>query len=128
MNRIDKIRISLLKRIGEEKLGQNDYTVKCSSYMNIKEYIKKTYGSLSDSEGEELISSILELSFEDLLKKNTNEVDHIGIWITLDTGEIFENSTELSVINSMKEFGNEVLSPVFEFFKMTLDKYESQNN
>jgi len=87
-------------------------------------YLKEITGTLVVPEdfpkNEEAFSQILTQIYESLLEENNNSVDSLGIWIEFEDSTILENAISLDTLNNIKEYSKEDMSPVFEFFKITL--------
>jgi hypothetical protein len=56
-------------------------------------------------------------------EKNIN-ADFLGIWIYANN-QILESSIKISILNDIKQYGLEDVSPINEFYKMTYRNNES---
>lgn len=46
---------------------------------------------------------------------------HVGVWIEYTNGNKIENAIELSVLNSIEKYGDQIKKPFAEFFNWTIE-------
>jgi len=133
MNKEIEIKISLMESIKVpdlEKGGKGEYIVRSSAKYNPQEYFKNNYRDLTSDEDlngelfEKFLASSMDLVFQELKDKTKQQVDSVGIWIQKGP-EILENSMNLEFLEAMNQYGNDDIIPIYEFYKMTLQKYDA---
>ena len=87
-----------------------DYIIKSSATVNVNNIFKE----MINAHG---IENVLTVIYNDLVSKNNNDVDSIGIWVDYE-GEVYENSIELATLNNMEKYSDEEIYPIFELFKL----------
>jgi len=120
--KIKSIRMSLMQKKGDideefDSVKKVDYLVRGTSNFIIT---PDFFGKLDYKEKEQLLIGLLEALYEELLVK-INDIDTVGIWIEYD-GKIFENAMKIDILNNMEKYGADDVDPVYEFFKMTINK------
>lgn len=127
MKKVKEFRVSLMEKekdfsIDEE--GRGNYIIRASGTFNVQEYFRDK-GEIDSEEERSFIESAIVAIYNQLPKEASYET--LGLWITYEDGKIIDNSMDISVLESMKELGDNV-DPVWEFAKMTLDaaEYESE--
>lgn len=129
---IKEIKISLMESITpmaeNEQKGQGEYVVRSSAKYNPTEYFEDNYRDISENESkndylfEKFISSSLDLIHQDLISQTKHPIDSVGIWIRHDD-KIMENAIKIDILNDMKKYGEDDVVPIYEFYKMTISKY-----
>ena len=64
--------------------------------------------------------------YGDLISESKDKLDTVGIWITFDDDSVIENSMDISILDSIGEYGENGIIPILEFVKMTLQPDESE--
>jgi len=110
LENIKGLTFSLLKK--EEDLGSNtaEYTKKVTVKFTIPNDLPKT---------EEMFELLVQRMYSDLMKNATEDADSLGLWIERDT-DILDNAISLRTLNDIKEYSPQKITPIYEFFKMTL--------
>ena len=116
--KLKKIKMSLMSLDGESKHDtKNSYIIKVTGEFNIP---GDFYDGLLKKEEEDLTSGLVNAMYVELIENITVE-DFLGIWIDYN-GKNFENAIHLNTLKDMDKFGAEDIDPVYEFFKMTINK------
>jgi len=116
--KIEEIKLSLMKTDGEINLNNKTQYIQNAScaFKLAQNFYKDFKQKEQDSLTEELIDSM----YNELIKLSKNKLyDSVGIWIKYDNKK-FENSIKVSTLNVMKNLGTEDITPIYEFFKMTI--------
>ena len=64
-------------------------------------------------------SDLIESIFNDLIKKQKNDDDYLGIWVNYNE-MVYENSLAINALTTIKQYNSEDINPVYELIKMTL--------
>jgi len=99
-----------------ESTGKADYIVKGSAQFTIT---KEFYATLLNKEKDDLTEGLLQAMYEELLNKIDDDVDTVGLWVDYND-QLFENAIKLSVLEDIEKFSVEEVTPIYEFFKMTI--------
>ena len=116
--KIESIKLSLMKKESDiDKDNRAVYESYASCTFNIP---VNFFGDLYNSSPENLCASLLEALYIDI----TNQVMHddrnyLGMWVDYD-GNVYENAIEMKTLDNIKEYGDENVNPLYEFFKMTV--------
>jgi len=118
VTRFRNLKMSLMEAQSDinEDTGKADYIVKGSANFTITQ---EFYVSLINKEKDDLTAGLLQAMYEELIDKIKDEVDTVGLWVDYD-GMIFENSIKMSVLEDIGKFSVEEVTPIYEFFKMTI--------
>ena len=126
MTNIDKLVISLLKKIEEKsKIEENkeirySFLKKSTAVFRFNEYIDSTFHGATEEERESILSGVSDKILNDLIEQSTNlEYDYVGIWLTIGD-DIIENSMDLSALEAIGKYGAEDIVPIYELIKMSL--------
>jgi hypothetical protein len=133
MNKIKTIKIGLmlldkifeLKDVDETIKSFGEFDPRYSATLNIKEILASQIGGITEDNYNDVIPNILSLVYDDLLSKEMQNIDSVGIWIEFEDGQIIDNSIKLSVLEDIKRYGAEDINPIYEFYNMTIQKYET---
>jgi hypothetical protein len=108
---ITKITVSLMKKESE---------IDSSSFK--AQYTTRATAAISniDNQFEGKFPQLVSQMFRDLLDvyKNPKEFDYVGLWVSLDSGEVIDNALEYKSIKDI-EASRDDLDPYQEFYKMT---------
>ena len=102
-----------------ESTGKTDSIVKGSANFTIT---KEFYVALLNKEKDDLTEGLLEAMYDELKKTIKDPVDSVGLWVDYDN-KLIENSIKMDTLADMKKFGQEGITPIYEFFKMTIAEY-----
>lgn len=127
MKKVKEFRVSLMEKEKDfsiDERGRGNYIIRASGTFNVQEYLKSK-GEIDGEEERSFIESAIVAIYNQIPKKASHET--LGLWVTYEDGKVIDNSMDISVLESMKELGDNV-DPVWEFAKMTLDaaEYESE--
>lgn len=114
LEKIEKLQISLMNKVSD--VLDKSETPKANYEKKITANLLLSKIQLKD---ENELNQLIYLTLEDLFKRQKEDVDSVGMWITYDE-KIYENSMSLSVLNEIKEYSSEDINPYFELFKMTI--------
>ena len=116
--KLTSVKLALMERHSANKNQTTDYTKKASSHFRFEKV--RFWGRTDPKEHEDFLASLLESILDDLLTASwKGEVDSLGVWIEYD-GKEYENSIKLTTLEGMGKLHDGDVSPVHEFFKMTL--------
>ena len=124
MTDIDKLRISLMEKTGEEKQEDGEIksscTVKATAVFRFNEYVSSTFPGASEEERETILSGVSDKILHDLIEQSEHlEYDYVGIWLTIND-EVFENSMDISALDAIQKYGQKDIIPIYEFIKMSI--------
>ena len=106
--------------------GKGNYIIRSSGTFEPEKYIMENV-SFQDFDQDEYLSFVenaISMIYDSLLNENKETVFHtVGLWITFEGEDPIENAIDVSVLESIAEFGEEGVIPILEFAKMTLDPY-----
>lgn len=118
VTRFRNLKMSLMESKGDinESTGKAEYIVKGSAEFTIT---KEFYAVLLNKEKDDLTEGLLQAMYEELVNKINDEVDTVGLWVDYDN-HVFENAIKMSVLEDIGKFSVEEVTPIYEFFKMTI--------
>jgi len=123
IKKINYIKLSLMKKKSEiNKHNKCDYDLFKSCTFNINEEFLNTYSNIDD---EVLLENLLEVLYKDLLNnvEYNESKDFLGLWFNYKNIDI-DNSIALSTLSNIKKYSKDEITPIYEFFKMTIKEYE----
>jgi hypothetical protein len=114
LDKIKSISFSLMKRETEIDMEQAkaEYTKKASAKFIVPEGYFQNEGMVET----------MVIAMYDNLKDNVvnkEDVDSLGLWIGYED-IVTDNAISLTTLDAIGEYSAEKITPVFEFFKMTL--------
>ncbi|HPI81624.1 MAG TPA: hypothetical protein PK122_00125 [Candidatus Paceibacterota bacterium] len=133
MNRIEKIKVSLMEKDTENKITEENkaaFIIRSSGTFFPEKYLAEngedTDADFSLDEYKEFIGNSVSGIYDSLVSQTGDyQIDSMGIWIDFVDGKKLESSMDIATLNSIKEYHGDI-NPVLEFAKMTLDvAYES---
>ena len=113
------IKMSLMESRSDinESTGKADYIVKGSANFTIT---KEFYVALLNKEKDDLTEGLLQAMYEELIEKiKDTTVDTVGIWVDYNN-QLMENSIKMGTLVDMEKHSPEEITPIYEFFKMTI--------
>lgn len=115
LKKIQSIKFSLMKKTGDvNKKGIAEYDKRVSADFKIPE-------GMFEEHGEDILQELVTKVYEDIMNIAPDDVDSLGLWVTYND-VIFENAMSLQTIKDISEYSIEDVSPVYEFFKMTVNE------
>ena len=99
-----------------ESTGKTDSIIKGSANFTIT---KEFYVALLNREKDDLTEGLLDAMYDELKKTVKGPVDSVGLWVDYDN-KLIENSIKMDTLSDMKKFGQKGITPIYEFFKMTI--------
>jgi hypothetical protein len=134
MKRVLECKVSLMEKekgFSVDDEGKGNYIIRSSGTFRPEEFMElnpQIKASLNNEDAYlDYVSQSAMLIVEELKTKTSETpVDSVGIWVTFDDGKKVESSMDLSTMDMIKEYHQDV-DPYFEFAKMTLQPfYESE--
>ena len=135
MKRVLECKVSLMEKDVDFSLdneGKGNYIIRSSATFLPEKYIEQNpeYKEAildSDESYLDFVSQAVSLMTENLKEETKDKkIDSIGIWVTFEDDKKVESSMDLSVMETIKEFHQDI-NPFLEFAKMTLHPfYESE--
>jgi len=133
MKKVIECKVSLMEKdkdFSVNKEGKGNYIVRSSGRFLPNEYFKKWGVNIKEDFDQEeynfFIGNAITTIYGDLIAESKNKLDSVGIWITFDDESVVENSMDISILDSIREYGQEGIIPILEFVKMTLQSDESE--
>jgi hypothetical protein len=129
MKKILECKISLMEKdqnFSIDEKGKGNYIVRATGKFKPEEYIQQWSNGeeLKPEEYKSFVENALMMIYDNMLERaGEDKLDTVGIWITFDDENIIDNAIDLSVLETMGEYGEDGLIPILEFAKMTLDPY-----
>jgi len=132
MKKIKEFRMSLMEKDDEfptKEKGKLNFIIRSSAVLEVEKYMRlQGVKECEDAEYEEFVLKSSQVLYEALMEKNNKPVDSIGVWVKFEDGFEVDNSMDISVLNDIKRYGGDDVKPVQEFFKMTIQEDESEEN
>ena len=76
---------------------------------------------LNEEDYEVFILGSADVMYTELLNKNKETIDTVGIWITFEDETQIDNAMAISILDDIKKYGQEGINPLQELFKMTIN-------
>lgn len=112
LKKIKSVSFSLLKKETDIKDGKAEYLKKKTVKFILPNNFPKK---------EKMFELLIKNMYDDLMNNTHDEADSLGLWIEYDSFTI-DNSITLNTLRSIKEYSKQDIDPIFEFFKMSLQK------
>lgn len=121
--KVNSIKLGFLNAEGDvdSKTKKCDYKMIASGTLSVTLEIKNQICVLNEEDKFAAINQLLMMMYEDISKNVKEPADTLGFWIDYD-GEKIDNAMKLQTLEDIKNYGTEGISPVLEFFKMTVPK------
>ena len=84
------------------------------------DFFKNPDNFYQNPENELLIELLIKKMFDDLMEKNKEDVDYLGLWVKTIDNRTIENAMSLENLESIKKYSKQDIDPIWEFFKMTI--------
>lgn len=129
MKKIIECKISLMEKdqnFSIDEKGKGNYIVRATGTFKPEEYLQQWSNGeeLKEDEYRSFIENALMMIYDNMLERaSEDKLDTVGLWITFDDEKTIDNAIDLSVMETMEQYGEEGVIPILEFAKMTLDPY-----
>ena len=131
MKKIKEFKMLLMEKDDKfptKKEGKFNFIIRSSAVLEVEKYMQN-HEIYEDEEYEEFILKSSQIIYDALMEKNGEKhIDSVGVWVEFENGEQVDNSMDLSVLNDIKTYGGDNVQPIPEFFKMTVQDDESEEN
>jgi len=131
MKKIKEFRMSLMEKdenFPTKEKGKLNFIIRSSAVLEVEKYMQTQDVIVEDDEYEDFVINSSQIIYDALMEKNKKHVDSIGVWVQFEDGVEVDNSMDLSVLNDIKTYGGDDIQPIQEFFKMTVQEHESEEN
>lgn len=126
MKKIKELRVALMEKEGtkSEEEGKENYIIRASANLEVSKVLEQ-HPEFIDRH-DELVLDTANVMFGDLIKmKGNDDINSVGLWITFEENKMIDNAIDIETLEKIKEYGMENIEPFKEFFKMTIEDYES---